>query len=74
MSEQIKFDKVDVYLAPIEDPVCGYNGKNCTFTPTHHVMIDFRAVGKTEVLTGEYCETCATEIVAKIQSSLPKEK
>lgn len=68
----VKMDKDDVSIEQIEDAVCDHGGDNCTFTPTHRVVVDFRSAGQKESLIGDLCETCATEIANRIRESLPE--
>lgn len=70
----IKMIKADVAIEPLEDELCENNGDNCTFSQTHTVSIDLRAIGvKATNVLGRYCETCATEIAKRIQESLPED-
>ena len=71
MSNQIKMTKADVWIAQVEDEVCENNGENCTFSVSHQLHIELRAIGTGIIPIGRYCETCATELAKRIQASLP---
>lgn len=71
---EIKMLKVDISVVPLEYQMCSHGGDHCTFSVTHRVSVDFRAAGIIEFVGGEYCETCATEVAKRIQSSLPEDE
>lgn len=72
------FCKEDVWAEPIEPQRCHKCGDD-TSGPlaTHRVMIEVRGVGTTIMFgegcyaDGDYCESCANEIVSRIHETLP---